>query len=57
MLHVLEKGVKQGKRELIEKACKWWEEELSYPSMIPEEIKWYKSKVNKFRKAMSNETE
>lgn len=23
MLHVLEKGVKQGKRELIDKACEW----------------------------------
>ncbi len=52
MLYVLEKGVKQGRRELIENACKWWEEELSYPSMTQEEIKWYKSKVNKFRKAM-----
>jgi hypothetical protein len=52
MLYVLEKGVKQGRRELIENACKWWEKELSYPSMTQEEIKWYKSKVNKFRKAM-----
>ena len=37
---------------LIEKACEWWEDELSYPSMTPEEIKWYKQKVNDFRKAM-----
>lgn len=40
---------------LIEKACKWWEDELSYPSMTPEEIEWYKSKVDKFRKAMKEE--
>lgn len=39
----------------LDKACKWWEDELSYPSMTPEEIKWYKSKVRKFRKAMEDE--
>ena len=36
----------------IKKACEWWENELSYPSMIQEEIRWYKNKVNAFRKAM-----
>lgn len=36
----------------IDKACEWWKEEFYYPSMTPEEIKWYNNKVNKFRKAM-----
>lgn len=45
-------GSENTREKLIDKACKWWEEELSYPSMTPEEIKWYKSKVNKFRKTM-----
>lgn len=40
---------------LIKKACEWWEDELSYPSMTPEEIKWCKNKINKFRKAMKEE--
>ena len=41
----------------LDDACKWWEEELSYPTMTADEIKWYKEKVNSFRKAMKNETE
>jgi hypothetical protein len=36
----------------IEKACEWWENEFTYPSMTSEEIEWYKQKVNDFRKAM-----
>jgi hypothetical protein len=39
----------------IEKACAWWENELTYPSMTSEEIKWYKDKIEDFRKAMKEE--
>lgn len=53
MLHILEKGVKQGKRELTDKACKWLRKELvnfeDYSGM-GEEL------ISDFRKAMSNET-
>ena len=30
MLHVLEKGVKQGKRELVDKACEWLDDNLHH---------------------------
>ena len=30
MLHVLEKGVKQGKRELIDRACEWLRDNLHH---------------------------
>ena len=30
MLHILEKGVKQGKRELIDKACEWLDDNLHH---------------------------
>ena len=36
----------------IDNACEWWENELTYPSMTSEEIKWYKDKIEDFRKAM-----
>ena len=42
---------------LIEKACEWWKNELTYPSMAPEEIEWCKQKVNEFRKAMEMKEE
>ena len=49
MLHVLEKGVKQGKRELIDRACEWLRKELvnfeDYSGM-GEEL------ISDFRKAM-----
>jgi len=54
--HAYFAGSENTREKLIDKACKWWEDELSYPSMTPEEIKWYKSKVRKFRKAMEDET-
>jgi len=38
----------------LDDACKWWEEELSYPTMTADEINWYKEKVNSFRKAMES---
>ena len=49
MLHVLEKGVKQGRRESINKACEWLRKELvnfeDYSGM-GEEL------ISDFRKAM-----
>lgn len=49
LLHVLGKGVEQGKRELIDKACKWLRKELvnfeDYSGM-GEEL------ISDFRKAM-----
>lgn len=53
--HAYFAGSENTREKLIDKACKWWEDELSYPSMTPEEIKWYKNKVRKFRKAMEDE--
>ena len=46
------RAVEIEREETIDKACEWWKQELEYPSMTPEEIKWYKNKINKFRKAM-----
>lgn len=46
-------GANWQKEQTIEKACEWWENELYYPSMTEQEVKWYKSKINKFRKEMS----
>ena len=54
--HAYFAGSENTREKLINKACKWWEEELTYPSMTPEEIKWYKNKVRKFRKDMEDET-
>ena len=54
--HAYFAGSENTREKLIDKACKWWEEELTYPSMTPEEIKWYKSKVRRFRKDMEDET-
>ena len=48
-------SAEQAKKQMIDRACEWWEDELSYPSMTPEEIKWYKNKINKFRTAMKGE--
>lgn len=45
-------AIEYGRKDTIEKACEWWENELYYPSMTPEELKWYKAKVNAFRRAM-----
>lgn len=55
MLHVLNKSAEQAKKLIITKACEWWENELTYPSMTPEEIEWYKNKINDFCKAMIGE--
>lgn len=52
--HAYFAGSENTREKLINEACKWWEVELSYPSMTPEEIKWYKNKVRKFRKDMEN---
>lgn len=48
-------GFKFGANWVIERACKWWIEELSYPSMTQEELRWCKSKVNAFRKEMEGD--
>lgn len=48
-------GAEWADKSMIDKACEWWEDELSYPSMTTEEIKFYKNKVNDFRKAMLEE--
>ena len=45
-------GFKFGANWTIEKACKWWEEELITPTMTQEGRQWFKNKVNAFRKAM-----
>jgi len=54
--HAYFAGSENTREKLIDKACKWWEEELTYPSMTPEEFKLYKSKVRRFRKDMEDET-
>lgn len=45
-------GAGYGYQLAVDKACEWWLEELSYPSMTQEEQRWCKNKVNAFRKAM-----
>lgn len=50
--HAYFAGCENTREKLIGKACKWWEVELTYPSMTPKEFKRYKSRINKFRKAM-----
>ena len=54
--HAYFAGSENTREKLIDKACKWWEEELTYPSMTPEEFKLYKSKVRRFRKDIEDET-
>lgn len=54
--HAYFAGSENTREKLIDKAYKWWEVELIFPSMTPEEIKWYKSKVRRFRKDMEDET-
>ena len=54
--HAYFAGSENTREKLINKACKWWEVELTYPSMTPEEFKLYKSKVRRFRKDMEDET-
>ena len=54
--HAYFAGSENAREKLINKACKWWEVELIFPSMTPEEFKLYKSKVRRFRKDMEDET-
>ena len=54
--HAYFAGSENTREKLIDKACKWWEVELIFPSMTPEEFKLYKSKVRRFRKDMEDET-
>ena len=54
--HAYFAGSENTREKLINKACKWWEVELIFPSMTPGEIKLYKSKVRRFRKDMEDET-
>ena len=52
--HAYFAGSENTREKLINEACKWWEVELTYPSMTPEEFKRYKSKVRMFRKDMED---
>ena len=52
--HAYFAGSENTREKLINKACKWWEVELIFPSMTPGEIKLYKSKVRRFRKDMED---
>ena len=54
--HAYFAGSENTREKLINKTCKWWEVELIFPSMTPDEIKWYKNKVRRFRKDMEDET-
>lgn len=40
------------KEQMIDKACEWWENELTYPTMSAVEIDWLQTKIVAFRKAM-----
>lgn len=55
LLHVLNKGVKQGYKDAIRKALEWWKEELTYPSMSAEEIAWIDAKIKDFKKFMEEQ--
>lgn len=39
-------------QQIIDKACEWWKNELTYPTMTQAEIDWYKTKIEEFKKAM-----
>lgn len=49
MLHVLEKGVEQGRRELIDKACEWLKKWDAYRVCLEGNKDWF---IEQFRKAM-----
>lgn len=54
-LYVLGKGVKQGKREMLDKTCEWLENNLlNYWQQANTDSSKF---IEDFRKAMSNETE
>lgn len=40
------------RKEMIDKACEWWKENLITPTMTQEGRQWFLNKVNAFRKAM-----
>ena len=48
--HAYFAGSENAREKLIDKACKWLEVELIFPSMTSGEIKLYKNRVRKFRK-------
>ena len=43
------------KQQWIDKACEWWKNELTYPTMTQTEIDWYQTKISEFKKAMEND--
>ena len=49
MLHVLEKGVEQGRRELIDKACEWLKKWDAYRVCLEGRKDWF---IEQFKKAM-----
>ena len=52
--HAYFAGSENAREKLIDKACKWLEVELIFPSMTSGEIKLYKNRVRKFRKDMED---
>lgn len=52
--HAYFAGSENTREKLINEAYKWWEVELTYPTMTPDEIKRYKNRVRKFRKDMED---
>lgn len=45
-------AMKWKEQQMIDKACEWWENELTYPTMSQVEIDWMQTKIVTFRKAM-----
>lgn len=50
--HAYFAGSENTREKLIEKAYKWWEDKFTYPAMTSDEIEYYKSKFEDFRKVM-----
>lgn len=48
-------AMKWKKEQMIDKACEWWENELTYPTMSAVEIDWLQTKIVAFRKEMMEE--
>lgn len=48
-------AVKKEQKQFIDKACEWWNNELTYPTMTQAEIDWYQTKIAEFKKVMKGE--
>lgn len=42
------------KQQLIDDACEWWKNELTYPTMTQTEIDYIQEKIENFKNAMRN---